>query len=817
MMKNNLELLAPAGDWAALQAALDAGASAVYLGLTTLNARRRASNFRQDEFARAVEAAHARGVRVYLTLNIDLAQRDLGQAARLLELARQCRADAVLVRDPAMLALRPLYPELEFHFSTQTCIANSADVTAAGELGASRVVLAREMTLAEIAAASKARGVKTEVFVQGALCFSVSGRCALASWAGGRSGNRGTCTSPCRVPWTIDGRPAGTPMSMRDLSAIERLDEIRAAGATAVKIEGRLKNAAWVQKAVGLYRRALDGQILQDFRQEVRELGAYTGRELTCGYLDGDRENLTGLAGRESLEKTAESDSMDRTLTSDDSQEQENTLFKGDSPIFVERKSGQSPTYSSIENGRPDASYSLEIAVGEKRIECCCQCGETIERWNVPKTVVRRANKAVSIGDMLQRLSAAPLNDHRLERSQTNDPDYLLVPRAAGALIDRAAAVIRRANRPPDEMVRIDLPPAVRAALENGEPARGNRLLLCQSIESQKMNVGRATNESPVFHGKMNELPDISNLRINKLSQLGATAGLSGSAGNTVGQANRDTLKLNLDRSLCLGDPPDRVRLEAKAVAGFLKNVHLKTAIVEGLTARNLDQIASDCRETTLVAALPSVFFEDDIPGVKQLLKQCAKARIAVEVNSWGGWRLAKEAGLRMEGGPGLPVLNALAARTLAECGMECVTLSQEADRRQLEEATACCGAPCSLVVFGRPVLAVSRVGGSFLGENVADATANGGSRQQRTLGLSASYRILEDRRGVRLTAQRQRGLWVLRPEQPYDLRGCRNERIRARHLVVDLVGSSDPAGDWYDVPLPKSRPHLFNYDRTLA
>ena len=198
-----LELLAPAGSFAALEAALEAGAGAVYLGLKNLNARRGAENFDQEEFARAVQAAHAGGARAYLTLNIDLSERDLGQAARILELARQAGADAVLVRDPALLALRREYPGLEFHFSTQTCMANSADVAAAGELGARRVVLAREMTLAEIAAASAVPGVQTEVFAQGALCFCVSGRCLLSSWVGGRSGNRGTCTSPCRVPWDV--------------------------------------------------------------------------------------------------------------------------------------------------------------------------------------------------------------------------------------------------------------------------------------------------------------------------------------------------------------------------------------------------------------------------------------------------------------------------------------------------------------------------------------------------------------------------------------------------------------------------------------
>ena len=147
-------------------------------------------------------AVHARGARAFLTLNVDVAERELGQAARSLELARQCGVDAVLIRDPALIALRPEFPEIEFHFSTQTCMASSADVAAARELGATRVVLARELTLAEITAAAAVPGIATEVFVQGALCFCVSGRCLLSSWVGGRSGNRGSCTSP--LPRAVD-------------------------------------------------------------------------------------------------------------------------------------------------------------------------------------------------------------------------------------------------------------------------------------------------------------------------------------------------------------------------------------------------------------------------------------------------------------------------------------------------------------------------------------------------------------------------------------------------------------------------------------
>jgi len=708
------ELLAPAGDWAALQAALEAGATAVYLGLTTLNARRRAQNFRPEEFAPAVAAIHARGARAYLTLNIDLCERELGQAARMLELVRQCHADAVLVRDPALLALKPEFPELEFHFSTQTCMANSADVAAAGGLGATRVVLARELTLPEIAAASAA-GVETEVFVQGALCFCISGRCLLSSWAGGHSGNRGSCTSPCRVPWSVAGRPAGTPLSMRDLLSIHRLDDLCNAGVTALKIEGRLKNAAWVGRAVSLYCRALRGENPQTLRQEAEDLGAYTGRALTCGYLDGERSDLTGLSGREPAPVEAD-DSRGREA--DDSRGWE----PADAEAGDEHARGLAPAAPKDGGDFDSPTYDLSITVGERGIACRCQCGETAVEWSMPKTIVRRPHKAVSIGAVLARLAEHPLQGCRLGRSASNAPEFLLVPRAAGALIDRVAAVLRQAHKPPDDLVRIDLPPAVRAVLERSAPTAANRL--------------------------------------------------------------------------CLGDKPDRVRLDAGAVGAFLKNVRPGGLLVEGLAPGRVERLLSVCTGVPVVVALPPVFFEDDIPVVNRLLRKCARFRLTAEVNSWGGWRLAKAAGVRMEGGPGLPVLNSLAARVLAQCGLKCVTLSPEADRRQLEDLTAHCPAPCSLVVFARPALVTTRV-----------------QLPEHEFGR----KVFEDRRGVQMIPRLENGLWVFRPVEPFDLRGCNNERIRVHHLVVDLIGSPDPVGDWFDVPLPKSNRFLFNYDRTLA
>jgi putative protease len=651
-----MELLAPAGDFACLRAALEAGADAVYLGLTSLNARRRARNFSAAELAQACELAHGLGRRVYLTLNIDLAQAELAEAAKVLEIARRCRVDAVLVRDAAVLALRPHFPELEFHFSTQACIASSADVEAARELGFKRVVLARELTLQEIALASKV-GVETEVFAQGALCFSVSGRCLLASWVGGRSGNRGQCTSPCRVPWTVDGKPAGTPLSMHDLSVATRVVELRSAGVRALKIEGRLKTPAWVRAAVSLYRKAIDGTATgEELANDAEALGAYTGRQLTAGYLDGAREGLTGVSGRE-------------------------------------RAGGAIPELEPERSG----GYALVIEVG-KRIVCRWSWGEAKVEFDFSRAEIRRAEKAVSVGGLLEGLAAQSVDGVSAASLESNDRAALLVPRTANALEQRVQAEIRRAlkaRRQLDAPVR----PEVAEVLQNPGPA------------PSKLKEARA----------------------------------------------------------------DRVRLSADQVAAFLSEHKASGGVlVEGLAAPRLEALALTWPKQTFIAALPMVLLEEERAHVEALLSTCARLGLSAEVNGWGEWLLAKRAGVRIVGGPGMGVLNALAARELGRLGFAEVTASLEADQEQLVALLKSCPIPCSIVAFGRPALMTTRVA----------------MPPEHTSG------VLEDRRDVRLRAHRESGLWQLRPLKPFDWRGKRLPP-GAAHLVIDLVGSDDPVGDW--------------------
>ncbi len=221
------ELLAPAGTVECFRAAIDAGANAVYLGLTDFNARLRARNFTMKTLSYAVPFAHARGVRVYVTFNTLVKQAELGRAVDFLYQIEQIGVDAVIVQDMGIARIAAAeFPRLRLHASTQTAVHNSAGADACRRLGFRRVVLARELTLAEIGTICAASKIEVEVFVHGALCYSISGECLASSFFGGSSGNRGRCTQVCRRAFDrlptakgaaqdIFSRPATFPQSTR--------------------------------------------------------------------------------------------------------------------------------------------------------------------------------------------------------------------------------------------------------------------------------------------------------------------------------------------------------------------------------------------------------------------------------------------------------------------------------------------------------------------------------------------------------------------------------------------------------------------------
>ena len=253
-----MELLSPAGNREALVAAIACGADAVYLGYTAFGARSYAGNFDADGLRDAVAYAHERGKKIYVTVNTLVKQCELDDLRDVLDLLSDVRVDAVLVQDMGVARIiQQSYPHLVLHASTQMTINNAQGARLMKEMGFARVVPARECTLDELRKMADV-GVEVEAFAHGALCVAVSGQCLFSSMIGGRSGNRGRCAQPCRLPYTLEDGTSGYLLSTKDLMLIDRIPELRDAGVYSFKLEGRMKRPEYVGVITRAYREALD-------------------------------------------------------------------------------------------------------------------------------------------------------------------------------------------------------------------------------------------------------------------------------------------------------------------------------------------------------------------------------------------------------------------------------------------------------------------------------------------------------------------------------------------------------------------------------
>ena len=292
-----MEILSPAGSPAALRAAVCAGANAVYLGFGQFNARRGAKNFTPEEFQDAVSYCHQRDVKLYLTLNTLCSDRELSAAVDCAIQASQMGADAVLVQDMGLVrALRQAAPDLSLHASTQMTLHNLDGVKRAADLGITRVVLARELSRRDIAYICEKSPIEIEVFVHGALCMCYSGQCFMSSVIGGRSGNRGMCAQPCRLPYGWGDMADGHPLSLKDMSLAGHLRELQDMGVASAKIEGRMKRPEYVWVVTKVYADALrDGR--EPTAEELSQLEqAFSRQGFTDGYyMEQKGPNMFGV------------------------------------------------------------------------------------------------------------------------------------------------------------------------------------------------------------------------------------------------------------------------------------------------------------------------------------------------------------------------------------------------------------------------------------------------------------------------------------------------------------------------------------------
>ncbi len=347
------ELLAPAGNPESLAAAIEAGADAVYFGAGNFNARMRAKNFSQEELSEAFYLCSQYGVKSYVTVNTRLRDGELKDMLSLISGLYEMGADALIVADiGAAKIIRDTFPDFEIHASTQVSGHSSYDAEVLKKMGFSRMVCPREMSLEEICRLVKQSTLEVEMFVHGAHCVSFSGQCMMSFAMGGRSGNRGMCAQPCRLPFRIDGVKNAYPLSLKDMSLASCLPEIVESGVSSLKIEGRQKSSRYVHGVVSVYRRLLDEErgATPDEILELEELFSRDG--FTDGYLKSTYRGMLGV--RKELDIVLEKKNTENaSLTRRIPLEAKLTLKAG------------APAILSVTDGRRSAEVTGDVVLSE--------------------------------------------------------------------------------------------------------------------------------------------------------------------------------------------------------------------------------------------------------------------------------------------------------------------------------------------------------------------------------------------------------------------------------------------------------------------
>ena len=473
-----MELLAPAGSMEALRAAVCNGADAVYLGADTFNARINARNFSAADLQEAVVYCHVRGVKVHLTLNTLVLDREMPRAAELIRLAASCGVDAFIVQDLGVVSLcRQLAPDVPIHASTQMSIHSLEGVMEAAALGCSRVVLARELPAEEIAHICKRSPVEIEVFVHGALCMCYSGQCYLSSVIGRRSGNRGQCAQPCRLPYGY-GRFESTryPLSLKDNCLAGELDELRRMGIASIKIEGRMKRPEYVAIVTRAYRTVLNGGKLT--QADLQELETAFSRQ---GFTDGYFKGQTGsdmFGRRQEGEDTADLFASARA-----------TYEQGETQRIGVR------FYAMIHRGQP-----ARLAVEDPDGNLCRTYGP------VPEQAVYRSLTAQDLEQQLKKTGGTPYLCTSVRSSL--DPDLMLPASAINAMrrdvIAELTAKRGRAEKP--HLNAYDEPPRYDGI--SGEPQLTVAVRTADQITSRMLSM-----KPTVLYVPLSELVEHPELR----------------------------------------------------------------------------------------------------------------------------------------------------------------------------------------------------------------------------------------------------------------------------------------------------------------
>ena len=471
------ELLSPAGGFDSLIAAVQTGADAVYMGFGAFNARRSAKNFTDEEFASAVSYCHLRGVRVFLTLNTLLTDRELVQAADALKKACAMGVDAILVQDWGLLTLaREVVPDVPLHASTQMSLFTLGGANEAAALGMERVVLARELNRDEVREICAGCPAEIEIFIHGALCMCYSGQCEMSAVVGERSGNRGACAQPCRLPYGVNGPcRSGHPLSLKDANLSAYLGEMAEMGVACLKLEGRMKRPEYVAVITGIYRRLLDEK-RRPTAEEARQLEqAFSRSGFTDGYWLGKKgPQMFGTRP-------------------------ENTPEPKD--LFAEAR-------AQYENGRENRKIPVNLRLTVRRGEpvqlrgACAVKGGVSTAMALGDAPQEARNRAVTAEELRQRLSKTGGTVFTADRVEIELDEGLMVPASVinglrRELLDELAA--RREDIPPRRVLEAAALP------EAPEPPKAMRFT-CSVLKAQQVTAALLAEKPAIVYVPIEEL-----------------------------------------------------------------------------------------------------------------------------------------------------------------------------------------------------------------------------------------------------------------------------------------------------------------------
>ena len=419
MRNNDFELLAPAGNLEILKGVIESGADAVYVGGSIFGARAYANNFTEEELLEAIDFAHLRGVKVYLTVNTLIKNSEFSKLYDYLLPYYKRGLDAVIVQDIGVVkAIHEYFPSMEIHTSTQMTVTGADGVRFLSQFGVTRVVMAREISLAEMKRIHEETGMELEAFVHGALCYSYSGQCLFSSILGGRSGNRGRCAQPCRLPYTVEGKKDEYILSLKDMCGIKALDKLHDAGVYSLKIEGRMKQLEYACGVVKYYRSYIDSKkpVSDADYDRIKALGnrcGFTDRY----YFDHNGSDMVTYVKPNFVSNAAEPSPEKRKL----SIEGELVLREGE-PGSLTVKRGDVTYKASIES----VSAALKAPLDKKAaIDRINKTGDTDFEFSHIKAQIGE-NVFVPNGALnkLRRDAISGLCDKLLEKYYRNDARY---------------------------------------------------------------------------------------------------------------------------------------------------------------------------------------------------------------------------------------------------------------------------------------------------------------------------------------------------------------------------------------------------------